>query len=412
MLIKNIFHKAINIGIDDKTEYSLIKNIRVTNALGFLVIGSHISAIIMAIYFIKYAKPVIYVCLLMIFFMSAALTLNYFKKHTFAIMIGALASINNITLFTILIGTKSNVHFLMPAVMIGAFYYFPYKKSKTMFGAIIVSLIAFIFLEIWFMNREPVLNFPESVQNVITVFVNLMFVVTTFGFMFYGYYIYRDAETNLQKEREKSEKLLLNILPDAIAERLKNDERKIADRYELVGVLFVDIVNFTKLSERISAYELVTILDDIFSEFDDLVEEFGVEKIKTIGDAYMLASGLGDNVCDPASSIADISLRMIDKSKEACRKHGHEELDLRIGINCGPVVAGVIGYKKFAYDLWGDIVNVASRMESNGIPGRIQTTEDLYVRLKDDYLFEERGMIEVKGKGIMKTYFLIGKKKN
>ena len=410
MLIKNIFHKAINIGIDDKTEYSLIKNIRVTNALGFLVIGSHISAIIMAIYFIEYAKPVIYVCLLMIFFMSAALILNYFKKHTIAIIIGALASINNITLFTILIGTELNIHFLMPAVMIGAFYYFPYKKAKLMFSAIVLSLTAFIFLEIWFMDREPLLNFPDAVQNVITVFVNLMFIVTTFGFMFYGYYIYRDAEINLQKEREKSEKLLLNILPDAIAVRLKNDERKIADRYELAGVLFVDIVNFTILSEKISAYQLVTILDDIFSEFDDLVDEYGVEKIKTIGDAYMLASGLGDYQGDPVRTIADLSLRMVDKSKEACRKHNYEELSLRIGINCGPVVAGVIGYKKFAYDLWGDIVNVASRMESSGIPGKIQVTENFYNRLKEEYLFEERGEIEVKGKGLMKTYFLIGKK--
>lgn len=410
MLIKNIFHKALNIGIDERTDYSLIKNIRVTNALGLLVIGSHISAIIMAIYFIKYAKPVIYVCLLMIFLMSAALILNYFKKHTIAIIIGALASINNITLFTIFIGTESNIHFLMPAVMIGAFYYFPYKKAKLMFVAIALSLAAFIFLEIWYINREPLLIFPDMVQNIITLFVNLMFIVTTFGFMFYGFYIYRDAEIDLQKEREKSEKLLLNILPDSIAGRLKNDERKIADRYELVGALFADIVNFTKLSERISAYQLVTILDDIFSEFDDLVDEYGVEKIKTIGDAYMLASGLGDSASDPVRTIADLSLRMIDKSKEACRKHNHDELDLRIGINCGPVVAGVIGYKKFAYDLWGDTVNVASRMESSGIPGKIQVTENFYKLLKDDYLFEERGEIEVKGKGLMKTYFLIGKK--
>jgi class 3 adenylate cyclase len=211
-----------------------------------------------------------------------------------------------------------------------------------------------------------------------------------------------------QREHNKSEKLLLNILPSAIADRLKQKEEIIADGFEEVTILFADIVNFTKLSARISPNELVTMLNKIFSAFDRLAILYGLEKIKTIGDAYMVVGGLPLPRDDHAEVIADMALNMQEAMKSLRSEIG-EELRIRIGINTGSVVAGVIGIQKFSYDLWGDAVNTASRMESQGLVNCIQLTETTYKYLKDKYVCKQRGFIEVKGKGKMKVYLLKGK---
>lgn len=216
---------------------------------------------------------------------------------------------------------------------------------------------------------------------------------------------------------EKSERLLLNILPEPIAKRLKQNPNPdpqrgiaIAEQFEATTILFADIVGFTPLSSRLPATELVNLLDRIFSAFDRLAERHQVEKIKTIGDAYMAVSGVPVLCKDHAEAIANMALDM--QQTIACFQPDLvEPIDIRIGIHSGPVVAGVIGFKKFSYDLWGDTVNVASRMESSGEPGKIQVTAATYEYLKDRFLLEERGAIEVKGKGQMKTYWLIGVKK-
>lgn len=211
----------------------------------------------------------------------------------------------------------------------------------------------------------------------------------------------------IQAERQKSERLLLNILPKPVADRLKQGEKIIADSYSEVTVLFADIVGFTKLSAQISPTELVILLNEIFSLFDSLAEQHGLEKIKTIGDAYMVVGGLPVSRPDHAEAVAGMALEMQHSLAEFNKKHG-KALHLRIGIHSGPVVAGVIGAKKFSYDLWGDTVNTASRMESHGIVDGIQVTAATYERLKDQFLFEERGAIQVKGKGEMETYLLKG----
>jgi len=230
----------------------------------------------------------------------------------------------------------------------------------------------------------------------------------------------KKAEEALRVEREKSERLLLNILPEAIAEQLKqnlwnfredafpkrNGNTLIAEQFDEVTIMFADIVGFTPLSARISPHELVNLLNEIFSTFDQLAEKHGLEKIKTIGDAYMVAGGLPMPKEDHAEAIAKMALDM-QKAITQFEVDKGEPFHIRIGINTGPVVAGVIGIKKFIYDLWGDTVNVASRMESQGIPGRIQVTASTYERLQDKYLLEERGTIPVKGKGDMTTYWLI-----
>jgi len=217
------------------------------------------------------------------------------------------------------------------------------------------------------------------------------------------------AELALRQEQEKVEQLLLNILPQPIAERLKSQPGAIADSFEEVTVLFADLVGFTQVSARISAAELVAVLNEIFSAFDQLAECYGLEKIKTIGDAYMVVGGLPMPRSDHAEAIAEMALA-IQQEISRFKTQSGEAFQIRMGISTGSVVAGVIGIKKFIYDLWGDTVNTASRMESQGLPGCIQVTSDTYERLQDKYHFEARGIIEVKGKGAMNTYFLKGKK--
>ncbi|WP_234488559.1 adenylate/guanylate cyclase domain-containing protein [Oxynema sp. CENA135] len=221
------------------------------------------------------------------------------------------------------------------------------------------------------------------------------------------------ALRQLEIEQAKSERLLLNILPETIADRLKQKPETIADNFTEVTILFADIVGFTKLSARVSPTELVNLLNEIFSEFDGLADRWNLEKIKTIGDAYMVVGGLPDPSDDHAASIAEMALDMqaaIAHFNEKYANSHDQPIDIRIGINTGAVVAGVIGQKKFIYDLWGDAVNTASRMESHGIPGSIQVSASTYELLQNDYIFEDRGVISVKGKGEMKTYLLVGRK--
>jgi len=217
------------------------------------------------------------------------------------------------------------------------------------------------------------------------------------------------VELALRLAQKKSDNLLLNILPAAIVENLKKGEGSPAERFESATVLFADIVDFTSLAARILPLELVNVLNQIFSRFDELTEKHGLEKIKTIGDAYMVAGGLPVPRADHAEAIANMALDMQEAIADFKTDTG-EPFQIRIGIHTGPVVAGVIGTKKFIYDLWGDTVNVASRMECQGLPGYIQVTTDIYEQLKDRYLFEERGAIAVKGKGDMIAYWLKGKK--
>jgi sensor domain CHASE-containing protein/class 3 adenylate cyclase len=212
----------------------------------------------------------------------------------------------------------------------------------------------------------------------------------------------------LAAEREKAERLLLNILPEPIADRLKLQENTIADNFAEVTVLFADIVGFTNLSSEIEPADLVRLLNEIFSRFDRLAERHQLEKIKTIGDCYMVVSGLPVPRENSAAPVADMAL---DMQAEIARFNADfsQTLSMRIGIHTGPVVAGVIGIKKFIYDLWGDTVNIASRMESHGIPGCIHVSSATYEHLRHDYVLEERGVIQVKGKGEMTTYLLQAK---
>lgn len=211
----------------------------------------------------------------------------------------------------------------------------------------------------------------------------------------------------LATERATSERLLLNVLPESIADRLRADHSTIADRFDEVTVLFADICGFTAYSARVPAEQLVERLDAVFTRFDRAADELGVEKIKTIGDAYMVAAGLPQPHEDAAGAMARMALAML-RELEALNEGAEDGLSVRIGMHTGPVVAGVIGRRKFIYDLWGDTVNTASRMESHGAPGRIQLSEATARLLEGRFELEPRGAIEVKGKGAMTTYWLQG----
>jgi class 3 adenylate cyclase len=213
----------------------------------------------------------------------------------------------------------------------------------------------------------------------------------------------------LALEEERSERLLLNVLPAPIAARLKQREDVIADGFPDVSVLFADIVAFTERSQRSTPAQVVQVLDDLFSAFDQLARRHGLEKIKTIGDAYMVAGGLPTPRPDHARATAEMALAMQAEVTRRVDPSG-QPLQVRIGIDTGPVVAGVIGRDKFIYDLWGDTVNTASRMESHGVAGCIQVTARTRQRLRDGYRFQRRGPIQVKGKGEMVTWFLLGRR--
>ena len=212
------------------------------------------------------------------------------------------------------------------------------------------------------------------------------------------------AEAEMRAANERSEQLLLNILPEEITDRLKAGETRIADRYELVTVLFADVVDFTPMSASMSADDLVSLLDEIFHLLDELVDALGLEKIKTVGDEYMVAAGVPEARSDHAPVMAELALGIRDAVES--RRFGGHRIRFRMGVHSGPVVAGIIGHRKFSYDLWGDTVNTASRMESHGVPGEIQisrTTRDL---IADSYVCERRGMIELKGRGEVEAWFL------
>lgn len=274
--------------------------------------------------------------------------------------------------------------------------------SCASFAALAVALVAYALVE---GPSRPLANEWAAMFMV----ANTLSVILALAMMLYAYdRAVKAAESALQLEHGRSEALLDNILPPEVSTRLKQGEEPIADSYAEVTVLFADIVGFTERSARMPPEQLIKLLNTAFTRFDHLVDRHGLEKIKTIGDAYMVVGGLPNPREDHARAVADLALEMVHAC-EAISKETGEPLNVRIGINSGPVVAGVIGESKFAYDLWGDVVNTASRMESHGEPGRIQVTRETRDLLSAEYIFEAREEIDIKGKGPMTAYFLTGR---
>ena len=281
-------------------------------------------------------------------------------------------------------------------LVLGALVAFGLKAAAWWFAAFVASIAFSYLIPEWIDPLYVVEDVAgDAAFNLVAVSANVFLVLA---------YFVRQRD----RFQKQSDDLLHNILPDEIASRLKTDNTMIADSFESASVLFADVVGFTPMSARMSPVDLVGLLNDLFTTFDRFVDELGMEKIKTVGDAYMVASGVPVARSDHAEAIAELALRIRDHVA-ANRFDGHE-LSMRIGINSGPVVAGIIGTHKFAYDLWGDVVNTASRMESGGVPGSIQVTPATYLLIREKFVCEPRGVVSIKGKGDMDTYLLVSRR--
>lgn len=285
------------------------------------------------------------------------------------------------------------------------------QNGRNIIKFILVSMCIAIFmlLDLYFRNRAVIHPLPELTGRILHSTNLFLTLVNAPLWTFYFSDAVTKAENLLEIEREKSETLLLNILPPWIANKLKKESGIIAENYKSATVLFADVVGFTRIAQETEPHELVKILNELFSQFDDLVEKYRLEKIKTIGDAYMVSAGYPESRSDHAQAMGDFGLEMLGAIANFNRSHG-QDFNLRIGISSGPVTAGVIGKKKFMYDVWGDAVNVASRMESHGTPGKIHISDLTFRIIENDFHAECRGIMDVKGKGPMTTYFLTGRK--
>jgi guanylate cyclase len=286
---------------------------------------------------------------------------------------------------------------------LGALVFLEVRRAIRWFGAfILVFLLTGVAGEVFFRDADLPIWFTSTMLalNVIGAGSVAFTLLASFANQ------RNTALAALRVEQEKSELLLMNILPRSIAERLKAASQTIADHFGSASILFADVVDFTPLAQRLSPAEVVGVLDRLFSRFDTLLERHGLEKIKTIGDCYMAAAGVPDPIPDHARRAALLALDMREAVTTSAVGDGFG-LELRIGINTGPVIAGVIGSKRFLYDLWGDAVNTASRMESQSTPGEIQITRATYELLKDEFICRPRGRILVKGKGPMETWYLV-----
>jgi guanylate cyclase len=272
-------------------------------------------------------------------------------------------------------------------------------------------LAAYLFLLILSGFLQPFVNHTNHLpQELIIVFYVLnLGAVSTIAFVLLHYFVGQKnvAYRLLKTEQDRSEALLLNVLPREIADRLKGGETIIADHHPSISILFADLVGFTPLTNVLSPTEMVEMLNEIYSHFDSLIEKYGVEKIRTIGDNYMIASGLPQPRPDHAQVLARLALDM-NAYIASLPPVGGQRLSFRMGMNSGPAIAGVIGQKKFAYDVWGDAVNTASRMESQGAPGKIQITQATHDLIREDFRCELNGPVMIKGKGEMVTWFLVG----
>ena len=290
---------------------------------------------------------------------------------------------------------ESGINFIWAVVLlVGAVAVFGDRRATAW---LVVTVVAFIVTSLAVLQIGPLYEHPNPALGAAITFVLVL------GFVYFvlWYYVRQRAEL-----LQLSDGLLKNILPPVIAERLKNSGESIADEYDSASILFADVADFTPMSSAMTPQELVGLLDDVFSDFDAMVEVRGLEKIKTIGDAYMVASGIPIPRNDHAEALCDLALEMREHVRT--RTYGGRSVEFRIGINSGPVVAGIIGTKKFSYDLWGDSVNTASRMESAGRPGRIQITQATKELVEDTFACEAGGVVDVKGKGPMPIWFVEG----
>jgi len=408
--MKNFLSKIVHVGIDSSTQQSEIKCITLANTIAFLLILLSLSYVPLFIIYLPSTKWIMCIFIICAGLNFVVILINNTKRHILAVTFFASFSLIFCVTSSIFLGRDSNFHYFILCSLYLIFFVFPESNKHIMFFYIFLFIISFIGIEIWFFSHNGLISEGSRFSYIVrySVLGGISFFV--FVISFHAYRVVNISEYHLKNEQEKADNLLLNILPKEIANILKNENRIIADHLKEASILFADVVNFTPMSASMTPIQLVQILNEVFTHFDALAEKYNLEKIKTIGDCYMVAAGVPTPRIDHAHALTSMALDMRDSI--AIKEFNGKKLSFRIGINSGPVVAGVIGRKKFIYDLWGDAVNTASRMESHGDSGIIQISERTYSLIKDSFICEPKGPIDVKGKGKMEVWHVKEKKQS
>lgn len=370
-----------------------LKHVRLTTQMTLVAIATSLFALVDPR--MQATRPLAVMACAAVAINVVALAFPFFGLHRLCRIWLAFGNIGWITGAGLLMGTDAEGHLFLIVIATAAWFMEPRRTRFMIAAPVLACVVCLIAVELYAPARVAVR--PTGAWGVALDKLSLLLILQALA-----YY----SVTQTERAEARSEALLLNVFPRRIAEQLMREEGSIAERFDEVTVLFADLVNFTQLSERTSPTELVKLLDEIFTRFDALADKHGLEKIKTIGDAYMVVGGAPEPGADAPARVARMALDMrgVLAELDAARFGG---LELRIGMHSGPVVAGVIGRRKFAYDLWGDSVNTASRMESHGQPGRIHVSQAVQERLAPRFEFEPRGTVAVKGKGELTTFFLV-----
>jgi adenylate cyclase len=403
---KNLISKIVDSGISENTSSLDARYIRFLNTT-LLIFGLSQLPIIMLLLSIRLEVQLV-VNSLALGLCGIGYLLNQNGYHQIA-KIGFMSVVLcNSTYFAFVLGSSAPTHlWLVPISVLGVLVFKPTEwRTATVFVGL--SIVIFTYFEFMYLDIEPlVLPFANAQDKLQAAHFStasaIVFTLVLVGMM---HRRFAQSEVALSQEKEQSERLLRAILPEEIAEELRQTGMTKAVRHEDVSLLFADIVGFTPLAASMPAEDVVAMLAKIFEQFDALIMDCGVEKIKTIGDAYMIAAGVPKAVIDHPERMIKCAVGMMRIMEDFSSKSTHR-LQLRIGLHRGPVVAGVIGTTKFAYDLWGESVNLASRLESSGQPGQIHVSDHFRTRLDKNYDFEERGEIELKGVGRTRTHWLI-----
>jgi class 3 adenylate cyclase len=362
------------------------------NVVVLLVLFIGGQNIVLASFYLPRTAVSLIVMILQLICIAFSLLWNHCHNYLLARVWMSAVAATFLTLHTVILGTQPRFHFFLVICVFLMFYLFPPKQKFWMYLLIGILSGCFVGTEVFFHDHGLVGGISEQ-------FVQQEYYFNTLGVLFcalsmggVGYVTVRTAEDNALREHERSESLLRNILPASIAERLKADSGRIADSYPEATIMFVDIVGFTQIAGSMTPDALVDLLNVVFSEIDDLTEKYQLEKIKTIGDSYMVVAGAPEPRPDHAEVIATMSIEIMDRLGKL-KRPDRPALDFRIGFHSGPVVAGVIGKKKFSYDLWGDSVNTAARLEAHGVAGEIHVSAHVRELLKDKFRFVERGLV-------------------
>ncbi len=395
-----------NIGINADVPSREIRYVKAINGLVLIVTGLLWLQLPIIIDLLPDTKYILAAFLLWPIFVQLVPVLNHYGKYTAARLIYSFSTVILITANALQLGADSTNSVYLTVAIVGFFIIFPPYEKKWLYINAAFAVIALVGLEYFYHHYDRLGSLPEEFISIARWSSISAMVSMVVGITAYHYSVVNHAEDKLEREFERSERLLLNILPKSVAEQLKEEEKNISTQIDQASVMFIDLIGFTELSGKLHHSRVVNILNELFSHFDTIVEKYNLEKIKMIGDAYMLAGGVPEPRDEHPEDIGKCALEILDYIKSKPIQDART-LGVRIGIHCGPVIAGVICEKKFAYDLWGDTVNTASRMESHGLPDKIHVSSDFFEQTKDKFNYEARKPIAIKGKGLMQTYVMI-----